>query len=530
MSRGSRTRREPVTLDARIRLKRSMDSGEGRVLDPGDKRNKSLPELLSQGDLNTFNKSPHLGSGVYGEARLLSDAEGADVAVAKLTGCGPFLLGNVRQSPFRAEQVEPAMINHLWRHLVETRITPHIIAPFASHAIVAGATSRALKADEELRDSLVFFMERASRNDLRTYLGTIWNAQLFDLHFRVLLFQVCYTLQCIFERWPNFRHNDLKDDNVLLHQARSDGHVRYELSNGRVFCVPRIGVIALLSDFDFSCIAGQMFDNYKVIEQEWDTPSFSISERANQGADIYFLINYVRAQFASIMTPELRGQLDVLYGIYEGGTNSLRSMPHRRVLTVRQLLMESGLFDAFLSPSPAGKERETDESYCCPVQPPAREVGRLSPTFEQRHCPVFRSTKGGATASLTYFSQCPCKDPLLDSEPPLPYDCDRGSHLVSLLRLAYRSMSLSAAQCELCMRKTEARAMTFINEAGVPARWWSAAFTCAFNDVAQDMGLFASDQRCWYISLWTEFWQSQGIVSYTDIQMLHFALQWRWAN
>ena len=247
-----------VTLASRLALKRSMDSGEGEVVDASDKRSKSLAQLIEDCDdtFDTFNKSMQLGSGVYGDVRLLSEH-----VVAKVVACGPHLLGSYLQSPFRSEQCESALLNYLWLHLVDTPmrlrsrcITPHIIAPLAKASILSGATAKTLtEADkgERIEASAVLFLERATRNDMRSYLGGIWHQETFDLHFRVLLFQLCYTLEAIYQRWPRFRHNDFHDANVLLHQVESKGHVQYSIG-GRSFIVPRIGVSAMVSDFDFA--------------------------------------------------------------------------------------------------------------------------------------------------------------------------------------------------------------------------------------------------------------------------------------
>jgi hypothetical protein len=532
-----------VTLASRLALKRSMDSGEGEVVDASDKRSKSLSNLIADCDdtFDTFNKTMQLGSGVYGDVRLLSEQ-----VVAKVVGCGPHLLGSYLQSPFRSEQCEGALLNFLWMQLVETPmrlrnccITPHIIAPFAKASILAGATNKTLKENAEVEASAVLFLERATRNDMRSYLGGIWNQETFDLHFRVLLFQLCYTLEAIYQRWPQFRHNDFHDANMLLHQVENTGRAQYSIG-GRAFCVPRIGVSVLVSDFDFACIAGHFFDNYKTLEQDWDSPSYNINQRLDQRADIYTLINYVRSQFGDRMSPTLRSSLQKLYPHHEPRSNSMRCMVgDERAPTVKELLFKSDLFRDFLAATPC------DETYRADLMPDLPlAYGQPSGAHETRHCIVVKARHPVAAArlaalpSFAYFSQCPARDKHMDAEAPMLYSQVRAQPLLDALRKVYHAKPtartdhigymLDPHSCDECMERIEMAARAFIDSHYLPFRWWCAAFTAAFMDVTLEMQLYGANQRCWYIGLWADFWRNQGLVNYTDLALLQFALQWSW--
>ncbi len=62
------------TLDDRLRLKRSMDDGTTTILDPIDKCNKTLSDILESNDvINVIEASPLLGSGSYGTACMLGN-------------------------------------------------------------------------------------------------------------------------------------------------------------------------------------------------------------------------------------------------------------------------------------------------------------------------------------------------------------------------------------------------------------------------------------------------------------------------
>ncbi len=179
-------------LQNRMELKRSFDNGTTRIFDVRDKRNKTLPELLIDPE-SIFDHEDELGRGEYGQAKLLKDQRGTSSVVAKVTGCNNMWLGDPFVSPFRSEQIEPRILNFLWTHLVETRVTPHIIAPVGKHAIVNGYTPEQKEEDKELESSLIFFMEPASVSDLRVHFRSITSHE-FRTQFKPLLFQICYTL------------------------------------------------------------------------------------------------------------------------------------------------------------------------------------------------------------------------------------------------------------------------------------------------------------------------------------------------
>lgn len=263
---------EPVmTLEKRMLLKRSLDDGITRIFDTTDKRNRTLPDVLDNPEsLFIYEKEKEAGKGAYGQVKLLQDRNDENVAVAKITGCRSILTGDPFTSPFRSEQIEPRILNFLWKHMVETRVTPHIIAPVGTHAIVNGFTEEQKKDDSELENSLIFFMERATCSDLRSHFFGLVGVE-FHAQFKSLVFQVCFTLASILLRFPNFRHNDLKANNVMLHKSTNVGFTRYKIY-GKTFMVPNVGCIALLSDFDLACMEGYTFDNYKTMELEWELP------------------------------------------------------------------------------------------------------------------------------------------------------------------------------------------------------------------------------------------------------------------
>jgi serine/threonine protein kinase len=494
-------------------------------------------ETLNEPD-DLIDHSPKLGNGTYGEVKTLKNEEGEDVAVMKITGCIPNLIGYMT-SPFRAEQIEPRILNALWNEFVATGITPHIIAPYGTHAIVKSVTSDQLRECVEMDQSLVYFMEKASADTLRHHLGFI-DKRDFDLHCKVLIFQVAYTLGAIYSKYPKFRHNDLKDDNVLLHHSRDTGFTKYTIY-GQTFYVPCIGVSTMISDFDFACISGSQFDNFKVIEQSWDTPTYNINARENHFADFFLLIHYIRLGFTSRMSKALREQLDEIYGTFRKGYNLYHLHPADGAPSVEELLCESGLFDDFWVDSVVGVVHET---YAVPTKHVAS-----APTLvtcgrgDVRHCPIFRPRNVHVSTlvnpSMCFFNKLVAHKEARESEQSDIYSAPVAIRLLNCVRIAYAHKGdeendipvhdLPPEDMEDCMRAIGIIARNFIESYHVPYRWWAAVFTCAFVDACYDMAIVPEGQRCWKIEDWCAFWQHDCAEAiYSPIQMLHFALEWEW--
>lgn len=543
---------EPVTFLERVALKRSADnnSEDLGIYDSTKKRHTSFDDILGGEPIEFLSDKPTLGEGAYGQAKLLCDEDGDGVAVAKISGCGTISLGDPLLSPFRAEHVEPRILQFLWQHIVETRRSPHLLAPMGTHSIVRGGAAAHLVADAEQTQSLVFFMEHATAFDMRTYLSEMQTNRVdFDLHLRVLLFQIIYTLGAIYKLFPSFRHNDLKDDNVLLHKSVSQGYTKYTIY-GRDYCLPAIGVTAMIADFDFSCIVGYMFDNYKVLEQKWETPTYAMSTEENHCADIFSLVTFLRRQFDGSMSRELRQSIQTLFGPFRSGNfNRLHPSKHDAP-SVEFLIQESGLFDDFICKVPNGifLERFNADApvvnIVFPVQwAPCLHVRDAKlPMRERAFCPVFRRrhpTEMKALPSLQYYELC--KQSRRVAEESTVYDKAQCDAIVGHLVVPYTSKrfrdkdgdfmpyyNFSTARQSEFLERTGTMAARFIQDYHVPYRWWFAAHTCAFLDVAYEMDLFEMGHKCWYLWMWVQHWENLGYVSYTEMHLLHFIMQWGW--
>lgn len=562
--RGAPEGDDTVTLMSRIELKRSLESGVQQVYDNGEKKLKTLEDFRTN-SVETIHNVPQLAKGVYGDVRQINDEKGKTMAVVKITGCLNTLLGDFALSPFRSEHVEPRILNFLWKHLVEdTRATPHIVAPLGKHAIIPTITeSRRYSSDRDYMDnSLVYFMEMASKRDLRRHLASVrYDGNKFELHFRVLLFQVCYTMECIFQRFPDFRHNDLKDDNVYLHTGPVGGYDKYVI-HGKTYYIPRIGATALVGDFDFATIPGYMFDNYKTIEQEWHTPTYCINTRRDHGSDMYSLISYLRQELGGDFRLALRNTLNRLYGNRnKRNYNNLRPMPgttHRP--SAKELLGDAELFAQFLVPPPPSGG-EVYDTYMGDVHNPIvfpttwdptpyNMLKNLSPFVHyQRHCPLIVPRRMISSddvvdhflqlPSVIYYRDC-CMpaDRVIDEEPSVVYDDPTGRDILEKMQDVFdieperdndfTGYGFDEDFKEEFMQNVYEVASDFIRANHVPKRWWCAAFSCAFADTVYDMNMAPECQKCWDMTTWADLWENYGDVTYTNMQMLHFVMQWTW--
>lgn len=535
MKRGRRNA-DVLTLDRRVFLKASFDAGEVDIINPETDEAQTYQEVLKRPDA-FFTHSPKLGSGVYGHVKALKDESGNDVAVMKIAGLSPDLYGYTH-SPFRSEQNEHRILNALWDELVITNITPHIVAPYGTHRLVNAVTSdQQRQHGVDMEKSVVSFMEKASAKTLCYFLGYTTKVH-FDMHCKALLFQMAYTLGAIFTRWPKFRYNDFKPDNVLLNHSNDTGCVRYTIY-GKTFYVPCIGVIALLSDFDFACIAGDQFDNFKVIEQSWDTPSYTINARTNHYADFYTMIQYIRVAYQEKMSDTFKAQLEELYGVFQkSARNSYHIMPGEVTPTVKELLLESDLFCDFREPK--GTIRA---SYCVPVATAAAPPAVIAEKYpgDARHCPILRPRNLRSkvvNASLAFFSRLNAHPDSHDNDEGDVFSEPIATRLLDVIQDVYNHVgdnendlprhALPPDECDDCMELVASIAQRFIETFHVPFRWWCAVYSCAFVDACFELAVIPKGQRCWKLEDWCFYWKECGETIYSPTQMLHFALQWEW--
>jgi hypothetical protein len=205
----------------------------------------------------------------------------------------------------RPENAELLMLKVLSYFVVNNQ-TPHIVLPFCTfntniktfihlpkNNIVNNKKYdqfvKRHKKKEYYDNVSVLISEWANGGDLLDYIRKYHTD--FELkHWRVLFFQVLSVLAVIQEKYPSFRHNDLKANNLLIQKIESrnkNNKFKYKI-NGATYIVPNIGFQLKLWDFDFACIPN-IVDNSKV-SAEW-TDRINVKPEQNRYYDVHYFFN-----------------------------------------------------------------------------------------------------------------------------------------------------------------------------------------------------------------------------------------------
>jgi hypothetical protein len=130
----------------------------------------------------------------------------------------------------------------------------------------------------------VIISEWANRGDLGMFLRKHYeNLQL--IHWKCIFFQIISTLAKIQIKYPSFRHNDLKANNLLVSKTDNGNICSVYSIEGDIYYVPGMGYFVYLWDFDFSCIPG-VVENTKVYT-DW-SQEMNITSKQNRYYDLHY--------------------------------------------------------------------------------------------------------------------------------------------------------------------------------------------------------------------------------------------------
>jgi hypothetical protein len=133
----------------------------------------------------------------------------------------------------------------------------------------------------------VLISEWANRGDFLDFIRKNYK-QFTPTHWKVFCFQIISVLAVIQSKYPAFRHNDLKANNLLVHKITKQSE-RFTYRVVRcVYKVPNVGYHLKMWDFDFACIPG-IVDNKKV-EAEW-TRDINVTPKQNRYYDLHYFFN-----------------------------------------------------------------------------------------------------------------------------------------------------------------------------------------------------------------------------------------------
>jgi hypothetical protein len=205
----------------------------------------------------------------------------------------------------RPENAELLMIK-LLSNFVKNKQTPHIVLPITTFntSIKTFITLprdnivnnkkydlfiKRYKKNEYYDNVSILISEWANAGDLLDYLKKNYKTMQVK-QWRCLIFQILSVLAVIQNKYPGFRHNDMKANNILINKIptdKSNTKFQYKI-NGQMYIVPNIGIQIKLWDFDFACIPG-IVDNSKV-EAEW-TDRINIKPEQNRYYDVHYFFN-----------------------------------------------------------------------------------------------------------------------------------------------------------------------------------------------------------------------------------------------
>lgn len=137
----------------------------------------------------------------------------------------------------------------------------------------------------------VLISEWANGGDLLDYIRKQYQ-EITLKHWVIIFFQLLFTLSLIHKKYPAFRHNDMKANNILLqlipeNNNTTSSYYCYNM-DGVKFIIPKIGIQIKIWDYDFACIDG-IIENNKV-NSDW-TKQMNITKRKNQYYDMHYFFN-----------------------------------------------------------------------------------------------------------------------------------------------------------------------------------------------------------------------------------------------
>lgn len=220
----------------------------------------------------------------------------------------------------RPENAELFMIKTL-SELIVKKYTPHIVLPIGTFntdiktfvgLIESNVVDESNKHYKEFIERYkkgeyfdtvsILISEWANRGDLLDFIRKQYK-QFKAIHWKVIFFQILSVLAVIQNKYPSFRHNDMKANNILIHKMdRIKGEFRYRVVRTD-YVVPNIGYQIKLWDFDFASIPS-IVDNTKVC-LEW-TKNINVTPEQNRYYDMHYFFNTLIRDgfFPKFMTDE----------------------------------------------------------------------------------------------------------------------------------------------------------------------------------------------------------------------------------
>jgi hypothetical protein len=212
----------------------------------------------------------------------------------------------------RPENAELVMIKLLSSFVIREK-TPHIVLPIGTFdtdiqifttLIKDGWIEKKHRSYDKYKDFIkrykegeyydnvsVLISEWADSGDLSGFIRENYKT-MTTIEWKVIFFQLISTLAVIQTEYPNFRHNDLKANNILvskIHIPTKKTPKIYTIA-GNKYNVTNIGYQIKLWDFDFACIPN-VVDNKKVLTSCKWTKKLNVGFEQNRYYDLHYFFN-----------------------------------------------------------------------------------------------------------------------------------------------------------------------------------------------------------------------------------------------
>jgi hypothetical protein len=289
----------------------------------------------------------------------------------------------------RPENAELLMIKLLSYFIVKRR-TPHIVLPIATFDTSITHFTNLIEEGYvyEKNDKYKEFVERyrngeyydevsvlisewANRGDLNDFIKKNFR-KFTPIHWKVIFFQLISTLAVIQSKFPAFRHNDLKANNILVAKVNKNVEFYTYKVVGDSYRIPNVGYQIKIWDFDFACIPG-IVDNKKVqISNKWSR-GINVGPTQNRYYDVHYFFNTLikKGFFPELLTDSRVPQevkdfvISIVPAEYQSGdsvSKGGRILHNMEYTTPADILRNNPYFNEFrVKPSLSNHNREGGE-------------------------------------------------------------------------------------------------------------------------------------------------------------------------
>jgi len=220
----------------------------------------------------------------------------------------------------RPENAELMMIK-LLSYFVVKGYTPHIVLPIGTfntninnfiNLVDDGYVKKESKKYQDFLENYkknyyhdqvsILISEWANRGDLLDFIRNNYREITLTV-WKVFFFQILSVLAVIQYKYPTFRHNDLKANNILVQKVIKKGrNCRYTVNKIK-YKLPNIGYQLKLWDFDFACIPGTI--NNAKVDAKW-TNEINVNPVQNRYYDMHYFFNTLinKGFFPKFMTDD----------------------------------------------------------------------------------------------------------------------------------------------------------------------------------------------------------------------------------